>query len=221
PELEPAAPAPYLWALLRPQVLILVAVYVLQTSGTYGYLFWLPTALGSVRKLSSLFVVVLFMIPYLITAVGMVLNARHSDRNRERRRHVAFAEAWGGVFLLGAVLTASHSMLVSFVFICLAGAGPYAALGPFWAIPTETLPRGVAAPAIGLINAIGNLGGYFGPLTVGFLNKKTGNFIYGFGLLSVGLLLSAGLALVLRPVHPAARLGDGQPEATAAPADAG
>src|SRR5439155_7480537 len=221
PELEPAAPEPYLRALLRPQVLILVAVYVLQTSGTYGYLFWLPTALGSVRKLSSLFVVVLFMIPYLITAVGMVLNARHSDRNRERRRHVAFAEAWGGVFLLGAVLTASHSTLISFVFICLAGAGPYAALGPFWAIPTETLPRGVAAPAIGLINAIGNLGGYFGPLVVGFLNKKTGSFVYGFGLLSVDLLVASTLAFLLRPAQAATPVGNSRSPASAAPADAG
>jgi len=220
-ELEPAAPEPYLRALLRPQVLILVAVYVLQTSGTYGYLFWLPTALGSVRKLSSLFVGVLFMIPYLMTAVGMVLNARHSDRKRERRGHVAFAEAWGGVFLLGAVLTAGHSTLTSFVFICLAGAGPYAALGPFWAIPTETLPRGVAAPAMGLINAIGNLGGYFGPLVVGFLNKKTGSFVYGFGLLSVGLLVASTLAFLLRPAQAATPVGDSRSQASAAPADAG
>jgi len=220
-ELEPAAPEPYLHALLRPQVLILVCIYVLQTSGTYGYLFWLPTALASVKRLSSLVVGVLFMIPYLMTAIAMVLNARHSDRKHERRGHVAFAEAWGGIFLLAAVLAAGHSTFVSFMFICLAGAGPYAALGPFWAIPTETLPRDVAAPAMGLINAIGNLGGYFGPLAVGFLNKKTGSFVYGFGLLSVGLLIAAALAFLLRPAQAGARLAESQSQPHTAPADAG
>ena len=218
-ELEPAAPEPYRRALLRPQVIILVCIYLLQTSGTYGYLFWLPTALGTVKSLSSVAVGVLFMVPYAITAVGMVLNARHSDRKRERRGHVAFAEAWGGIFLLAAVLTAAHSSVLSFGLICLAGAGPYAALGPFWAIPTETLPRSVAAPAMGLINAIGNLGGYFGPLAVGFLNKTTGSFVYGFGALSLGLLVASGLAFLLHTPE-SAPLGRGERQAVTAPADA-
>jgi ACS family tartrate transporter-like MFS transporter len=50
---------------------------------------------------------------------------------------------------------------------------------------------------MGLINAVGNLGGYFGPLAVGFLNHHTGNFRYGFGLLSLGYLAGAGLTLLL------------------------
>ena len=62
-----------------------------------------------------------------------------------------------------------HSPTLGFVAISLVGAGSYGMLGPFWAIPTETLPRSVSGPAMGLINALGNLGGYFGPLAVGFV----------------------------------------------------
>ncbi len=50
---------------------------------------------------------------------------------------------------------------------------------------------------MGLINAIGALGGYFGPLVVGALNKRFGDFRYAFGALSAGLLAAAGWRLSL------------------------
>jgi MFS family permease len=196
-ELQPVASASYLHALMRPQVLLLVVVYFLVNTGNYGYLFWLPSALGSARKMSSLSVGLLFAIPYFVTGIGMVVFSQHSDKTRERRGHVAFALAWGGVTLLISALIGSYMPLLSFFFIALMGAGSYGMLGPFWAIPTETLPRSVSGSAMGLINALGNLGGYFGPLMVGYLNQRTGNFLYAFGLLSVGFLVASGLTLLV------------------------
>jgi sugar phosphate permease len=188
----------YLRALLRPQVIVMVVIYFLLNSGNYGFLFWLPSALEGAHKMSNLMVGELFSIPFLVTAIGMVLFSRHSDWTRERKRHVAFALGWGGLFLLASVLANRPAPALSFVLISLVGAGSYGALGAFWAIPTETLPRSVAGSAMGLINALGNLGGYFGPLVVGYLNQRTGNFLYAFGVLSVGFLVGSGLALLLR-----------------------
>jgi len=196
--LEPVIPEPYLRTLLRPQVLVMVGIYFLLNFGNYGYLFWLPSAMESARKLSNLLVGVLFAVPYIVTAMGMVFFSRRSDRRRERHGHVAFALAWGGVCLLASVLASRSSPLFSFVLISLVGAGSYGALGPFWAIPTETLPRSVSGSAMGLINAFGNLGGYFGPLVVGYFNKQTGNFLYAFGSLSLGFFVAASLAYTLR-----------------------
>ncbi len=207
-DLEPVRPKPHLRALMRPQVWVMVCIYFLLNCGTYGYLFWLPSALESAKKLSNLLVGVLFAIPYIVTGIAMVLNSQHSDKTRERRGHVAAALVWGGVFLLAGILASQHSPILSFTFICLAGAGPYAALGPFWAIPTETLPRTVVGSAMGLVNAIGNLGGYFGPLVVGYLNQRTGSFLYGFGSLSLGLLVASTLTLLLHPARGAARSED-------------
>jgi MFS family permease len=184
----------------RPEVLLLVVIYFLINCGNYGYQAWLPTAIEHGAKgLSSLEVGILYAIPYLFTMVGMVLNSRHSDRNHERRGHLSFALGWGGIFLMAGVLLSGSLPMLSFFCIALVGAGSYGGHGPFWAIPTETLPRRVAGSAMGLINAIGNLGGYFGPLTVGFLDKQFNSFVYGFGALSLGLLLGAALALLLSP----------------------
>jgi MFS family permease len=197
-ELDPAKPEPFLKVLLRPQVLLLVVIYFMQNSGNYGYLFWLPSALHSERRLSDLTVGLLFTIPFIVTGIGMVLNSRHSDKTRERKGHVAGAMAWGGVFMLASVFLSPHSFVLSFIAITVVGAGSFGALGPFWAIPSETLPRSVSGSAMGLINALGNLGGYFGPVVVGYLQKRTGDFGYGFAALGIGFIVGALLTSLVR-----------------------
>jgi sugar phosphate permease len=191
--------ASLLRAMANPHVWTLVGVYFLLNLGNYGYLYWMPSALESVRQTSSLRLGLLFAIPYIVTAAGMVVVSRHSDRHRERRGHVAGALAWGGVLLLAGVSLSKASPLLSFACLCLAEGGSYGALGPFWAIPTETMPAAVSGTAMGLINALGNLGGYFGPIVVGYLNQRTGNFVLAFGVLGAGLLAGGIVAALLLP----------------------
>jgi MFS family permease len=158
--------------------------------------------------MSNLLAGVLFTIPYIVTAVGMVLISRHSDKRRERRGHVAFGLGWAGTCMMACALLTGHTPILSFVAICLVGAGSYGMLGSFWAIPTETptetLPPAVSGSAMGLINALGNLGGYFGPLAVGFIYHRTGDFRYGFGVISLAYLTGSVLTRLL-PLKAAAR----------------
>ena len=203
-EIDAGKPAPFLPTLLKPTVLVMVGIYLMLNFGNYGSLFWLPSALGNARKMSNLLVGVLYTIPYVLSAMGMILLSRHSDQRCERRGHVAAGLAWGGAGMMACALLAGHAPGWSFVAISLAGAGSYGMLGPFWAIPTETLPRSVSGPAMGLVNALGNLGGYFGPLAVGFVYHRTGDFRYAFGLLSLAYLLGAALTQLL-PTRAAAR----------------
>src|SRR5260370_32684127 len=86
---------------------------------------------------------------------------------------------FGGSCILLAVATISRSHLLAFAFIAVSGVGAYGPMGAFWAIPTETLPSRIVGSVMGFVNAIGNLGAYFAPLIVGYLNKKTGHFLSG------------------------------------------
>ena len=96
-------------------------------------------------------------VPYIVTAVGMVLISRHSDKHRERRGHAAFGLAWAGGCMMACILLTGSTPVLGFVAISMVGAGSYGMMGPFWSIPTESLPRSVSGSAMGLINGLGNL----------------------------------------------------------------
>jgi MFS family permease len=196
--LEGSETVPYLRALFRPQVFLLAAVYFCFVSGQMGLLFWLPSAMGTFRRLSSLSTGILYTIPFIAGAVSLLIISRHSDRVHERRLHAAGAMLFGGCCILLAVATIPHSLSIAFALIVLSGVGAYGPMGAFWAIPTETLPPAIVGSAMGFVNAIGNLGAYFAPLIVGYLNKRTGTFLAGFTYLGAITLVGAGLSAMLK-----------------------
>jgi MFS family permease len=211
-ELESSGNISYLRALLRPQVFLLAAVYFCFVSGQMGLLFWLPSAMEKFNKLSSLYTGLLYTLPFIVGAISLQIISRHSDKMRERRRHAAGAMLFGGCCILLAVAIIPHSLLIAFAFIALSGVGAYGPMGAFWAIPTETLPAKIVGSVMGFANAIGNLGAYFAPLIVGYLNKRTGNFLSGFTYLGLITVVAAGLAMLLKtaPAYPVNATLEGQ-----------
>jgi sugar phosphate permease len=191
-----AAGESFLSALLTPQVFLLAAIYFCFVAGQMGLLFWLPSAMAAFKGLSGLVTGILVTLPYIVAAIGLLVLGRLSDRAHERRLHAAFGMAFGGCCLLLAVATVSHSIALAFLFVSLSGIGLYGPMAPFWAIPTETLPPRIVGSVMGLVNALGNLGAYFAPLIIGYLNKRTGNFHSGF--IFLGLIMLAAGALTLR-----------------------
>ena len=184
-------------ALLNPRVLILTLVNFTMLIGQLGYLFWLPSAIQQEKSISNFHAGILYAIPFIVGALAMVAFSYHSDQTQERRGHVATALIVGGVALIAGVLTSKHSPTLGYVLVCLAAIGAFAQLGPFWAIPTETFSRKMAGAVVGFMSGIGNLGGFFGPLFVGYLTKRTGNFEYGFIMLGAFMLVAAALSFAL------------------------
>jgi len=73
----------------------------------------------------------------------------------------------------------------------------YSYLPGFWALPTSFLTGTAAAASIGLINSIGNLGGFVGPYVVA-IEQATNSFLGGVLYLATSALVAAGLILSLR-----------------------
>ena len=66
-------------------------------------------------------------------------------------------------------------------------------LAPFWTIPTLLLSGTSAAVGIALVNAIGNVGGFVGPMLIGFLRSGTNGDRGAF--LTLGAMSLAGAAV--------------------------
>ncbi len=67
--------------------------------------------------------------------------------------------------------------------------------GPVWAMPSLFLTGASAAAGIALINSMGNLGGFVGPVLVGWLKDRWGS--YAGGLYVVGGMCAMSAIVVL------------------------
>jgi sugar phosphate permease len=179
------------------QILLLSTIYFLFISAQFAYVFWLSSAIGVVRQMSNLRLGMLFSIPFLLGGLAMVTNSWHSDIRQERRKHIAAALALGGASLLCGVLASQSLPILAYGLVSFAAVGYFGSLGPFWALPSEILPRNAVGSAMGLINAVGNLGGYFGPVFVGYIVSSTSSFRLGFIIVGICILLSSILCFLI------------------------
>jgi len=184
-----------IWQALRHRdVILLTFCYFFGVTGSYGIAFWLPTMLKRLSGQSDLKVTLLASLPYLAGFLTQQLNGWHSDRTRERRWHAAVPVLLSGLGLLFAISSGSH-VAPSIIFFTMVGAAYYAFHPAFWAVPTEFLSESAAAASIGLINSVGNLGGFLGPLIMGYLVSRTRSFTAGLWYL-VGSFFVSGILML-------------------------
>ena len=189
------------WMALRHRDVILLSVcYFFAVNGNYGIAFWLPTILKRLSGQSDLRVTLLAALPYLAGFLFQQLNGWHSDRSRERRWHAALPVLLSGLSLLFAIRLGS-SLALSVVFFSMTGAAYYAFHPAFWAVPTEFLSESPAAASIGMINSVGNLGGFVGPLILGYLAAQRQSFAPGLLCLVGSYFLSGILMLAVRATN--------------------
>jgi MFS transporter, ACS family, tartrate transporter len=178
------------------RVWLLTFVYLLNTSVTYGIFLWLPRMLQDTAG-PGVSVSLLTAIPFVAALVGMVLIGRHSDRTAERKLHVAACAITAAVGLFLAVAFRNHLYLLVLAFaIC--QVGQRSVMSVFWTMPPMLLGGTAAAAGIALINAIGNLGGFFGPSMMGWLRDVTGGYSGGLLVLAGALILEAILVASLK-----------------------
>jgi MFS transporter, ACS family, tartrate transporter len=178
------------------RVWLLTLVYLLNTSVTYGIFLWLPRMLQDSAG-PGVSVSLYTAIPFMAALVGMVLIGRHSDKTAERKLHVAACAITASVGLFMAVAFRGNLYMLVLAFtIC--QVGQRSVMSVFWTIPPMLLGGTAAAAGIALINAVGNLGGFFGPTMMGWLRDVSGGFSGGLLVLAGALILEAVLVASLR-----------------------
>jgi ACS family tartrate transporter-like MFS transporter len=137
------------------------------------------------------------MVPYLLGAIAMVITARSSDKTGERKYHTAIGPFIGSIGLIG-VLLLSHNPLLAIMMMCLATIGLYSFSGPYWALTSSFIVAEAAAVGIGIVNSIGNFGGFIGPYVIGMLNDASGGISLSLAFLSLMLILTSIQVLLIK-----------------------
>jgi MFS family permease len=164
-------------------------------TGIYGYTLWLPTILKGLTNGNMEQVGMLAILPYIGAIFGMLIISTLSDRTGKRKAFVALPLACFAICMALSVLLKDH---IWWSYAALVGCGVFiqAAAGVFWTIPPKLFNAEVAGGARGVINALGNLGGFCGPYMVGVLISLFSKDV-GVYSLAVSLAIASVLALML------------------------
>ncbi len=187
-------------ALRNPKVLLLALAFCCSVTANYGYEFFFPSILKSWYKLDLNEITWLVILPPCLALGSQLFVGWNSDRTGERRCHAAYSIIIGLIALGLAPLTQGHLALTILCFmIFFAGVKGYQPA--FWALPSLFLTESAAAGSIGLINSIGQIGGFMGLYLLGSLEKSTGSFATGIYVLTASMTVSAVIILSLGLGH--------------------
>ena len=144
------------------KVWVLCGIYFTLMIGLYGIAFWLPTIVKGFGVKGYLEVGLITAIPYGVAVIGMIFLSHHSDQTGERRLHyVANVVAGAIALVLSGVF--SSSPVLAIIFLSIGTLGVIGSIPLFWPLPSAFLAGTAAAAGIGIVNSVGNLGGYVGP----------------------------------------------------------
>ena len=196
------------WQALRNRdVVLLTLIYFFIVTCNYGFGIWLPKIVQMLSGLSTFQVTLVSAIPFLAAFPAMLLVGWHSDKTGERRWHTAASMFCVGIFLALSQWAGSNVVLAIAMFT-VAAMGLYCYLPSFWAMPTTFLSEAAAAACIGLINSLGNLGGFAGPYVIGYLSNRSGNYVAGVLYLVGSAMLAGFLVLLLQGTRKLTHPGD-------------
>ena len=186
-------PMPAIDAVRSLPVLMLAAAYFMINPGGYVFMFWFPTMLKRMAGVSDLSLGLFGALPFAALFVAMQLNGWHSDRQSERKWHVAVPLliavcGWIGL-ALGPQSLAAKMVLFTMVAIGIAN------ISVFFSMPTEILSQSAAAAAVGIISTAGNISAFLSPYLFAYLKTRTGSFTAG--LWAVAAVALTGAVLVL------------------------
>ncbi|MFJ7364643.1 MFS transporter [Peribacillus frigoritolerans] len=180
-------------ALSNKFVWYLTLVFLLNNTFNYGLGLWLPNVVKNLTGSSYTIIGLLTSVAAGLGILSMYITANHSDKTKERKWHAAIILMVSGLSLLVSILSIG-TPFVSIAFILLAQGiwGGFSSV--FWSIPPLLVSATALGAATGLINGVGNLGGFLGPYVFGFLIDKTGSTSTGL-LFIVFVQILAGVLL--------------------------
>jgi ACS family tartrate transporter-like MFS transporter len=102
-----------------------------------------------------------------------------------------------GAIALGFAPFSQGNLAFTVACFMVAVAGLKSYMPAFWSLPSMFLTQAAAAASIGLINSVGQLGGFLGPYLLGAVQTRTGSFVGALYYLCGSMLVSATIIFFL------------------------
>jgi sugar phosphate permease len=189
---EGHGPQKVLASLANWRVWYFALIYFCIQIAVYGMTFFLPTQVTAITGQKLGFAASLVTaIPWVFGLLSVAFFPGLADRTRKHRligTSLLLVTAFG-IVVSGAL---SGTPVLAIAGLSLAAIGFVAMQPIFWTLPTEYMTGFAAAAGIGLINSLGNLGGFLAPNMRDYFNETVGGNA-GLYSLAVGAVVGAVL----------------------------
>ncbi len=161
----------------------------------YAYTLPLPSIIQDMTALNATLVGYIISGMGVCGAIGMILNAWLSERTGHTYLHMIVPSILESICLLVVALTVNPWIAVPFLVVMYFAHN--AIQGPLLATPSTFLKGKGAATGLATINMVGMLGGIIGPFLMDWARDLTGSYKGGLGVLSLTMLIAAGVVFIL------------------------
>jgi sugar phosphate permease len=187
---DETGPRGILAALRNGRVWYFTVIYFCLQVAVYGVTFFLPQQVAELTgQKVGLAVGLLVAVPWFFGLFALYFVGRAATTLVRRRWLGIVLFVSTGLCLFGSAWAGTnHLPVVGLIFITLAVCS-FLAVGPItWAYPTAFLTGTAAATGIGLINSLGNLGGFVAPLLRTAVNQIANSPTGSAGVYALGIL---------------------------------
>ncbi|MCI9887492.1 MFS transporter [Micrococcales bacterium 31B] len=164
-------------------------IYFALQIAVYGTTFYLPQQVSNlIGQKVGWQVGLVTAIPWFVGLFVCYFMGRAANTVERRRRWGTLLFLGTGLFIFGSAWAGANDQpLLGILFITLA-VSSFLTTGPIvWAYPTSFLTGAAAAAGIGLINSLGNLGGFVAPIMRTNINNAVPTESGTWGVVSLGV----------------------------------
>lgn len=176
--------------------------YLFMMIGFWTVTYWLPQILQERLHVDSVEAGVLSAIPWVISGLSLLIVSKRVEKGG------SLTGALVGVLIfcsIGFVISSlATSGLAAFVGLCMA-ACIQAAVPLLFSFPTRHFNGARAAVALAMVNSVGSLGGFIGPVLLGWMKGATGSNQAGLLAMAGAFVIAALLAAILPSILRSAK----------------
>lgn len=173
-------------------------IYFCLQIAVYGTTFYLPQQVaGLIGQDVGWQVGLISAIPWLVGLFACYFFGKHASTIIRRRNWGTSFYLLTGLAILGSAWAGANNLpIVGILFITIAVAS-FLSVGPItWSYPTAFLTGTAAAAGIGLINSLGNLGGFVAPIMRTSINETVPTDSGVWGVVSLGVFAFLAAAML-------------------------
>lgn len=185
-------------AMVNGKVWYFTAIYFCLQVAVYGTTFYLPQQVsGLIGRDVGWEVGLVTAVPWAVGLFFCYYIGKHADTVRRRRNWGAVAFLLTGTAILVSAWAGANGYPLFGIAAITVAVSAFLCAGPItWSFPTAFLAGAAAATGIGLINSLGNLGGFVAPLMRTAINDVVPTESGAWGVVSLGVLAFVAAAMM-------------------------